>query len=117
MGIQQRIEVILLEIMSVASTAAKKIVPLLDRILVQRIKPQEKTKSGILIPEKAQEALNRGEVLACGPGMMNKEGKTLPVSVKVGDKVVLPNFTGNTIKVDNEEFVIVRDSEILAKVN
>ena len=107
----------LLEMSSIAQRAAKTVVPLLDRVLVQRIKASDRTKSGIFIPEKSQETLNQGLVLATGPGLVTKEGKTLPVSVKSGDKIVLPNFTGNTIKFDEEEFIIVRDSEILAKVN
>eukprot|EP00835_Amoeboradix_gromovi_P006126 NODE_666_length_5382_cov_0.356048.p6 type:complete len:105 gc:universal NODE_666_length_5382_cov_0.356048:2496-2182(-) len=102
---------------SIAQKAAKSVVPLLDRVLVQRIKAQDRTKSGIFIPEKSQEAVNQGLVLATGSGMVTKDGKTLPVSVKTGDKIVLPNFTGNTIKFDDEEFIIVRDSEILAKIN
>ena len=106
----------LLEMSSIAQRAAKTLVPLLDRVLVQRLKAQDRTKSGIFIPEKSQETLNQGLVLATGPGTVSKEGAKVPVSVKSGDKIVLPGFTGNTIKFENEEFLIVKDSEILAKV-
>ncbi|CAO3698459.1 unnamed protein product [Rhizopus stolonifer] len=101
--------------MSVASKL-KNIVPLLDRVLVQRIKPQQKTASGIYIPEKAQEALNEGVIVAVGKGALNKEGKHIPLQVNAGDKVILPPFGGNPVKVQGEEYFLFRDSEILAKV-
>ncbi|EPZ31608.1 Zn-dependent exopeptidase [Rozella allomycis CSF55] len=104
---------------SIAS-AAKKILPLLDRVLVQRVKPVEKTASGIYIPEKAQSSLNRGVVLAVGPGAVDREGNRIPMNVKVGDKVILPNFSGTLIKEGKEtedECFIYRDSELLAKIN
>ncbi|KAF9169898.1 10 kDa heat shock protein [Mortierella sp. AD011] len=94
----------------------KTIVPMMDRVLVQRIKPQEKTASGILIPEKSQETLNEGYVIAVGKGSVTKEGKVIPLELKEGDKVLLPPYGGSTVKVDNEEFLLFRDSEILAKV-
>ncbi|KAG0005888.1 10 kDa heat shock protein [Entomortierella chlamydospora] len=94
----------------------KTIVPMMDRVLVQRIKPQEKTASGILIPEKAQETLNEGYVIAVGKGSVTKEGKVIPLELKEGDKVLLPPYGGSTVKVDSEEFLLFRDSEILAKV-
>lgn len=87
--------------MSVASKL-KNIVPLLDRVLVQRIKPQQKTASGIYIPEKAQEALNEGVIVAVGKGALNKEGKHIPLQVNAGDKVILPPFGGNPVKVQGE---------------
>ncbi|KAI8971618.1 chaperonin GroS [Mycotypha africana] len=94
----------------------KNIVPLLDRVLVQRIKPQQKTASGIFIPEKAQEALNEGTVIAVGKGALNKEGNHIPLQVQAGDKVILPPYGGNPIKVGQEEYLLFRDSEILAKL-
>ncbi|ORX99771.1 chaperonin GroS [Basidiobolus meristosporus CBS 931.73] len=98
------------------ASRAKQIVPLLDRILVQRIKPEQRTASGILIPEKAQEALNEGRVVATGKGALDKDGKLIPMSVKEGDKVLLPPYGGNPVKVDKEEYLLFRDSEILAKI-
>ncbi|KAL1916595.1 uncharacterized protein VTP21DRAFT_5786 [Calcarisporiella thermophila] len=99
------------------ATKAKNIVPLLDRVLIQRIKAQEKTAAGILIPEKAQETLNQGFVVAVGKGALNRDGQHIAPQVQVGDKVLLPAFGGSTVKIDNEELIIMRDSEILAKLN
>ncbi|KAI8384193.1 chaperonin GroS [Blakeslea trispora] len=97
-------------------SALKNFVPLLDRVLVQRIKPQQKTASGIFIPEKAQEALNEGVVVAVGKGALNKEGQHIPLQVSNGDKVILPSFGGSPVKVAGEEYLLFRDSEILAKI-
>ncbi|KAI8082128.1 chaperonin GroS [Thamnidium elegans] len=94
----------------------KNIVPLLDRVLVQRIKPQQKTAAGIYIPEKAQEALNEGVIVAVGKGALTKEGKHIPLQVAVGDKILLPPYGGTPVKVLQEEYLLFRDSEILAKV-
>ncbi|GAN03974.1 conserved hypothetical protein [Mucor ambiguus] len=99
-----------------AANKLKSIVPLLDRVLVQRIKPQQKTASGIFIPEKAQEALNEGVIVAVGKGALNKEGKHIPLQVNAGDKVLLPPYGGSPVKVAGEEYLLFRDSEILAKV-
>ncbi|KAG0170385.1 10 kDa heat shock protein [Apophysomyces sp. BC1034] len=99
-----------------AATKLKNIVPLLDRVLVQRIKAQEKTAAGIFIPEKAQEALNEGIVVAVGEGAFDKEGKRIPVLVANGDKVLLPPFGGSNVKVGSEDYILYRDSELLAKV-
>ncbi|KAF1799180.1 chaperonin 10-like protein [Mucor lusitanicus] len=99
-----------------AANKLKSIVPLLDRVLVQRIKPQQKTASGIYIPEKAQEALNEGVIVAVGKGALNKEGKHIPLQVNAGDKVLLPPYGGSPVKVAGEEYLLFRDSEILAKV-
>ncbi|KAF7721069.1 10 kDa heat shock protein [Apophysomyces ossiformis] len=99
-----------------AATKLKSIVPLLDRVLVQRLKAQEKTAAGIFIPEKAQETLNEGVVIAVGEGAFDKEGKRIPVLVSAGDKVLLPPFGGSNVKVGNEEYILFRDSELLAKV-
>ncbi|KAI9184026.1 mitochondrial heat shock protein Hsp10 [Blastocladiella emersonii ATCC 22665] len=99
------------------SAAAKRIIPLFDRVLVQRIKPAERTASGLFIPEKAQQALNEGVVLAAGPGAITGEGKTLPMSVAAGDRVLLPEYGGNAVKIGDEEFTLFRDAEILAKLN
>ncbi|KAI9193564.1 chaperonin 10-like protein [Polychytrium aggregatum] len=94
----------------------KRIIPLLDRVLVQRIKAQERTASGIFIPEKAQETLNEGIVMAVGPGAPDKNGVTHPCSVKEGDRILLPPFGGNTVKLGSEEYLLYRDNEILAKL-
>lgn len=96
--------------------AAKRILPLLDRILVRKFKPLDKTASGILIPEKAQEKITRAEVLAVGPG--SEEYK---MQLKVGDRVMLPSYGGQVVKfegaeMEGEEVMLFRESEVLAKL-
>ncbi|KAG0293814.1 10 kDa heat shock protein [Linnemannia gamsii] len=95
---------------------SKTIVPMMDRVLVQRIKPQQKTASGLYIPEKAQEALNEGHVIAVGKGLVTQDGKIIASELKEGDKVLLPPYGGSAVKVDNEELLLFRESEILAKI-
>ncbi|CAG8473393.1 12063_t:CDS:2 [Funneliformis caledonium] len=102
--------------MALATKNVKAIIPLLDRVLVQRIKAQQKTASGILIPEKSLESLNEGEVISVGKGALDKHGKHIPNQVKPGDRVLLPSYGGNAIKVGDEEYSLFRDSEILAKI-
>lgn len=94
----------------------KSIVPLLDRILVQRAKAQTKTASGIYIPEKNVEKLNEADVIATGPGLETTEGKLIAPTVKSGDRVLIPPFGGSTIKVGEDEFLLFRNADILAKV-
>ncbi|KAH6571588.1 hypothetical protein BASA60_007112 [Batrachochytrium salamandrivorans] len=81
--------------MSTVLAAAKRIIPLFDRVMVQRIKPAERTASGLFIPEKAQETLNEALVIAVGPGAPDKDGVVRPVSVKAGEHVLLPPYGGN----------------------
>ncbi|CAN6633822.1 10 kDa heat shock protein, mitochondrial [Trichomonascus vanleenenianus] len=95
----------------------KNIVPLLDRVLVQRAKAEAKTASGIYIPEKNVEKLNEADVLAVGPGAVTKHGERIPVSVQAGDRVLIPPFGGSTVKVGDQEYTLFRDSEILAKIS
>lgn len=91
--------------------------PLFDRVLVQRIKPATQTTSGIYIPEKNQEKLNEGTVVAAGPGITDPTtGKLIPVAVQPGDRVLLPNFGGAPVKVGEDEFLLYNDREILAKI-
>ncbi|KAK7202530.1 chaperonin 10-like protein [Myxozyma melibiosi] len=91
--------------------------PLLDRILVQRVKAENKTASGLYIPEKNVEKLNEAKVLATGPGAFDQNGKLMPVSVKAGDRVLIPPFGGSTVKVGDEDYILFRDHEILAKIS
>ncbi|KAJ3248487.1 10 kDa heat shock protein [Chytriomyces hyalinus] len=100
-----------------AAAAAKKILPLFDRVLIQRVKAQERTAAGLFIPEKAQETLNEGLVLAAGPGAADKNGNLQPMAVKVGDKVLLPPYGGNTVKISGEEFLLYTDKDLLAKLS
>ncbi|KAK8145149.1 10 kDa heat shock protein [Beauveria asiatica] len=91
--------------------------PLLDRVLVQRIKAETKTASGIFLPEASVEKLNEAKVIAVGPGALNKSGARLPMGVAVGDRVLIPQFGGSPVKAGEEEYQLFRDSEILAKIN
>ncbi|TDZ61112.1 10 kDa heat shock protein [Colletotrichum trifolii] len=95
----------------------RSLVPLLDRVIVQRVKAETKTASGIFLPESSVEKLNEAKVLAVGPGALDKEGKRVPMGVSSGDRVLIPQFGGSPIKVGEEEYQLFRDSEILAKIN
>ncbi|KAF9231568.1 hsp10-like protein [Melanogaster broomeanus] len=95
----------------------KAVIPLLDRVLVQRFKPETKTASGIFLPSSAASTpLPEATVIAVGPGAPNKEGVVVPTMVKAGDRVLLPGWGGNSIKVGEEEYFLFKDSEILAKI-
>ncbi|WFD32231.1 mitochondrial heat shock protein Hsp10 [Malassezia sp. CBS 17886] len=95
----------------------KSVVPLLDRILVQRFKPETKTASGLFLPSASTSSpLPEASVIAAGPGATDADGKVVPVSVKPGDKILLPSWGGNQIKVGDEEYLLIRDAEILAKI-
>ncbi|GJJ14811.1 hypothetical protein Clacol_009079 [Clathrus columnatus] len=95
----------------------KAVVPLLDRVLVHRVKAETKTATGIFLPTSATSSpLPEATVLAVGPGAPDKEGKVIPTNVKPGDRVLLPGWGGNSIKVGDEEYHLFKDSEILAKI-
>ncbi|GAA5850315.1 hypothetical protein JCM8547_001828 [Rhodosporidiobolus lusitaniae] len=104
--------------MSLSIKNIKSLAPLLDRVLVQRAKAVEKTASGLYLPSAASQAPPpEGTVLAVGPGLPYKDGsKVIPVSVKAGDRVLLPAFGGQSVKVGEEEYHIFRDQEIIAKI-
>ncbi|KAI1185812.1 GroES-like protein [Nemania serpens] len=93
------------------------LVPLLDRVLVQRIKAETKTAGGIFLPESSVKELNEAKVLAVGPGALSKDGTRVPMGVSQGDRVLIPQYGGSPVKVGEEEFHLFRDSEILAKIN
>jgi chaperonin GroES len=90
--------------------------PLQDRILVKRLEEETKTAGGIFIPETAKEKPQRGEIVAAGHGKKTEEGKVLPLDVKVGDKVLFGKYAGTEIKVDGEEYLIMREDDILAVI-
>jgi len=89
----------------------------MDRVLVEKFKPAKKTAGGVFLPESAVSKLNEGTVVAVGPGARDKDGKTLPLSVKEGDKVLLPDYGGTEIEVDGKELHLYRDDDILAKLD
>lgn len=88
--------------------------PLHDRVLIQRLKEEEKTKGGIIIPDSAKEKPQEGEVLAIGNGRVLENGTTLALDVKVGNKILFGKYTGTDIKIDGEEVLILREDEVLA---
>ncbi|OWB78767.1 hypothetical protein B5S32_g2969 [[Candida] boidinii] len=96
--------------------SAKAIIPTLDRVLVQRAKAQTQTTSGIYIPEKNIQKLNIADVIAVGPGFTDMNGLKITPSVKAGDKVLIPPIGGSPIKVGNEEYLLFRDTDLLAKI-
>jgi chaperonin GroES len=103
--------------MATSIRSIRSLVPLLDRVLVQRIKADTKTASGIFLPEASVKELNEGKVLAVGPGALDKDGKRLPMGVSTGDRVLIPQYGGSPVKVGEDEFHLFRDAEILAKIN
>ncbi|MFT0533759.1 co-chaperone GroES [Castellaniella hirudinis] len=90
--------------------------PLHDRVIVKRLDNERTTASGIVIPESAAEKPDQGEVLAVGPGKKTEDGKIVAVDVKVGDKVLFGKYAGQSVKVDGEEVLVIREEEILAVV-
>ena len=95
---------------------AVKIEPLGDRILVKTIVKEEVTKSGLVLPDTAKERPQEGEVIAVGPGKLDDDNERVPMDVKVGDKIIFAKYAGTEIKLEEEEFLILRESDILAKV-
>jgi chaperonin GroES len=92
------------------------ITPLHDRVLVRRLEEKETAKGGIIIPDTAKEKPHEGEVIAVGAGKMEK-GHRSPLDVKVGDRILFGKYTGNDITIDGQEYLILREDEILAKVS
>lgn len=93
---------------------ATKLQPLADRLVVKPIEVEEKTKTGIYLPDTAKEKPQEGKVIAVGPGRLSEDGKRIAMEVKVGDIVVYSKYGGTEIKVDDEELIILRESDILA---
>ena len=90
--------------------------PLQDRVLLRRIEEEEKTAGGIIIPDTAKEKPMQGEVVAVGPGARGEDGKLHPLDVKAGDRVLFGKWSGTEIKIDNEEFVVMKESDIMGVV-
>ena len=87
--------------------------PLHDRIVVKRIDAEEKTAGGIIIPDTAQEKPSQGEVIAVGPGGRDESGKIVPLDVKAGDRILFGKWSGTEVKIDGEEFLIMKESDIM----
>ncbi|MBN1644259.1 MAG: co-chaperone GroES [Dehalococcoidales bacterium] len=94
---------------------AVKLQPMGDRIVVKPMQSEEKTKSGIYLPDTAKEKPQEGKVIAVGPGKLNDDGKRIAMDVAVGDIVIYTKYGGSEIKIDDEELIIMRESDILAK--
>lgn len=94
-----------------------KLQPLADRVVVKALAHEEKTKSGIVLPDTAKEKPQEGEVLAIGTGKLGDDGKRIAMEVKVGDRVVYSKYGGTEIKIDGIEYLILKESDILAIVN
>ncbi len=92
---------------------AAKLTPLHDRIVVRRIEEAETTRGGIIIPDSAKDKPQEGEVIAVGKGKSNDEGKVFPLEVKPGDHILFGKYAGTEIKIDGEEFLIMREEEVL----
>lgn len=90
-----------------------KLRPLQDRILIKRVEEKETVKGGIIIPDTAKEKPQEGEVVAVGHGKKTEDGKVIPLDVKVGDRVLFGKYSGNDIKIDDQEYLILREDEIL----
>ena len=90
--------------------------PLHDRILIKRIEEKETVKGGIVIPDTAKEKPQEGEVIAVGNGKKTDEGKIIPLDVKAGDRILFGKYSGTEIKIDNEEFLILKEEEVLGVV-
>jgi chaperonin GroES len=90
--------------------------PLQDRIIVKRVEEESKTAGGLFIPETAKEKPQRGKIVAVGNGKKTEDGKVLPLDVKVGDTVLFGKYAGTEIKVDNDDFLMMREDDILAVV-
>jgi chaperonin GroES len=92
---------------------SQKLTPLHDRILVRRIEEGETVRGGIIIPDTAKEKPQEGEVIAVGKGKSNDEGKVFPLDVKEGDRILFGKYSGTEIKIDGDEFLIMREEEVL----
>ncbi len=90
--------------------------PLSDRILVERVEEDEKTKGGIIIPDTAKEKPAEGKVVATGNGRMGEDGKLLPMDVKVGDRVLFSKYGGTEVKIDGVDYLIMRQDDVLGVV-
>jgi chaperonin GroES len=96
--------------------AKTKFRPLHDRVVVRRIEAQEKTKGGIIIPDTAQEKPQEGEIIAVGPGGRDEAGKLVPIDLKAGDRVLFGKWSGTEVKIDGEEVLIMKESDIMGVI-
>ena len=93
-----------------------KIRPLQDRVIIKRVKEEEKSKGGIIIPDTAKEKPMEGEVIAAGPGARDEAGKLVPLDVKAGDRILFGKWSGTEVKLDGQDLLIMKESDILGIV-
>ena len=96
--------------------AKTKFRPLHDRVVVKRIDAEEKTKGGIIIPDNAKEKPQEGEVIAVGPGARDENGKVVPLDLKAGDRVLFGKWSGSEVKLDGEDLLIMKESDIMGVI-
>ena len=94
-----------------------KLTPLQDRILVQRVEEEEKTKGGIIIPDTAKEKPAEGKVVSVGNGKVGDDGKRIPLEVKKGDRILFGKYSGTEVKIEGEEYLIMREDDVLGIIN
>lgn len=90
--------------------------PLHDRVIIKRLSSETKTASGLVIPDNAAEKPDQGEVIAVGPGKRDDSGKVIPMDVKIGDRVLFGKYAGQTVKMNDEELMVMREEDIMAIV-
>jgi chaperonin GroES len=95
---------------------SKRFRPLHDRVVVKRVIADQKTTGGIIIPDTAQEKPSEGEILAVGPGGRDEAGKLIPIDLKVGDKVLFGKWSGTEVKIDGEDLLIMKESDIMGVI-
>ena len=91
--------------------------PLGDRVVIRRVEEEAKTKGGIIIPDTAKEKPQEGEVIAVGPGARDEDGKRVPMDVKVGDRILFGKWSGSEVKLDDEDLLIMKESDIMGIVD
>jgi chaperonin GroES len=91
--------------------------PLHDRVLVRRIEAEEKTAGGIIIPDTAKEKPQEGEIVAAGPGGRNEQGQLIPIDVKPGDRVLFGKWSGTEVKIDGQDYLIMKESDLLGVID
>ena len=100
----------------VKAKSKTKLVPLGDRIVIKPVVQEEVLASGIVIPDTAKEKPQQGEVMAAGPGRLDENGKRVPMEVKVGDRILYAKYTGQEVKIEQEEYIVLSEKDILCKV-
>jgi chaperonin GroES len=103
-----------MEVTYMATATAVQLRPLGDRVVVKPLEAEEKTKGGIILPDTAKDKPQEGEVVAVGPGRVLENGNRVALDVKVGDRVVYSKYGGTEVKIDDEEYLVIRESDLLA---